>query len=213
MTPSKIAVDIDDTLYSFSEAARKCMREWPLEERHIFARAAEEPWTEWNSVNPLCDNRFLEVIDKVHSPQSILAQKPFPHAVQVLQRLSAEGHELVYISSRADETYGPTWEWILQEGFPTEDYEFIVTFRDKVPLLGDTRYIFDDRVKTLVEFVFDRQWQESHPESPRLAFAIKNDLNCGLSDVPGIHLARDWFHLEELLKEHTDLLTEADHHE
>lgn len=55
--------------------------------------------------------------------------------------------------------------------------------------------MIDDRVKTVVEFVYDHDWHDrsrGYPDSARKAFVRVAGYNSGLTDVPGLYLAHTW---------------------
>jgi uncharacterized HAD superfamily protein len=60
--------------------------------------------------------------------------KPFPHAAEVLQQLSQEGHQIYYITARPD--YEPiveiTKNWLQEFGFPYVEEQLYMNSTDKV---------------------------------------------------------------------------------
>lgn len=184
---SKIAVDIDNTLYSFEYAAREVYIELAHErgDKSLF-KGAYNPWQEWRSMTDTCgDDICGEVITRVHSPEVISRQRPYPQCRVVLQELADDGHELLYISNRDPDTHDATAEWLEDYGFPTG--KLACTFEDKIPLTRDCEYIIDDRPKTLVQFAYDDGW-----EGGRLGFGMAFPFNQALTDVPRIYLAPTW---------------------
>lgn len=169
---AKIAVDIDSTLYDFETPAREAFTKLSAErgERSIL-RGAYDPWTEWRSPADACGIEiWLEAIALCHANDVILAQTPYNGAVETCQALANEGHELLYISNRAVETADATHEWLQEWNFPvdeniTEAVEWHgghclkVLTTDKKPFLKDCQYLIDDRPKTVVDFIYDYDWE------------------------------------------------------
>lgn len=209
---SRIAIDIDDTLYPFATLARAKFCEFAIErgEEHL-KRGAYMPWTEFRSpADVLGMDYWMEIISACHAPEVILAQAPLPGAVDTMWDLRDEGHDLTYITDRNPATYDVTLQWLTQCGFPLPDADDGVKFLcgrypTKATVLHDCQYIIDDRPKTLVQFVYDFDWQNKHgsqdPDSRRLAFGIFHEHNRSLTDVPGVYLAPNWVLLREYLIE------------
>jgi 5'(3')-deoxyribonucleotidase len=190
---SKIAIDIDSTLYPFETAARDEFMKLAVErDDKSLRRGAYVPWVEWRSpADATTLDDWLEVVDRVHQPKKISAQKPFPNAATVLQELHWQGYELVYLSQRTEDAHEATEQWLNDWGFP-RPHAGLVCCEDKAPHLSDCQYLIDDRPKTLVEFVYDFTWRYSHgsnPEHQRVAFGLCYEYNRALTDVPNIYLA------------------------
>lgn len=185
-----IAVDVDSTLYDFETPAREAFFRMAEErgDKSLF-RGLYVPWTEWRSPADACGlEAWLEAIDAVHHPSSILSQEPFPGAEATLWSLISQGHELVYVTSRKGECHEATFEWI-HRYFP--EGEVICSSHDKAEHLTSCQYLIDDRPKTLVEFVHDFDWK-SRTDLPRMAFGPMYEYNRALTDIPNIYLAPTW---------------------
>ncbi|WP_026694206.1 5' nucleotidase, NT5C type [Peribacillus kribbensis] len=153
----KFGFDIDDTLINLREHAfhiykEKLKKDIPIEvfksletvEIHeAFGLSAEQGKHMWEST--------LEEIYFTACP-------PLPEAVQVLQILEQEGHEIFYITARG-KAYGErTKEWMKQQGFPVQEDRFFCGMKDheKVHVIRDLHldYYFDDKpaiLETLLE--------------------------------------------------------------
>lgn len=208
MVSAKIAVDCDDTLYSFTNLAKQLMANWDgtEEERRVAKNAAYTPWTQWRSMSDLCPF-YEEVIDATHEPDRIKANVPFEGASEVLHDLSKAGHRIVYITNRNPNRHGPTFEWLEDNDFPigSED-DLVCTLGNKMPFIEDCQFIIDDRPKTLVSFVFDDQWDNHHPTKPRKGFGLMTQANQSLTDIPGVYLSPTWDLLRHYFKEKAELL-------
>lgn len=179
---SKIAVDIDDTLYSFTALAREVLAEEV--DNKLYNRAAYAPWTEWRTPPDLLGlDEWIKVIDRCHDDEKILSRDPFPGCQDVLAEL-AEEHELVYVSNRMTERQEATEKWLDNNNFPLGEV-ICAQNHDKKSYLTDVQYIIDDRPKTLVQFVHDHDWQGDQ----RVAFGLMTEYNRSLTDVPNIYLA------------------------
>lgn len=192
---AKIGIDIDDTLCSFTDQARSLLANWP---DAIYAdrarQAAYSPWTQWRMAADLCDGFWQDVIDKCHEPDMIMANQPYPGAVEVIQALHKRGHHLFYISNRHPSRHEPTAAWLEKNGFPMDT--LLCTYDAKLPWIADCQYLIDDRPKTLVEFVYDYNWKNYHgsenQSKARRGFGIMTPANQSFTDVPKVYLAPNW---------------------
>lgn len=78
---------------------------------------------------------------------------PFPNAVEILQELDENGHEIYYITSRHEDHGKRTKEWIKKQGFPVKDDQFFCGMKDdeKVRIIQKLQldYYFDDKPEVL----------------------------------------------------------------
>ncbi|SOC36010.1 5' nucleotidase, NT5C type [Ureibacillus acetophenoni] len=103
----------------------------------------------------------------------------FDGAIQFLNQLQADGHEIFYITSRPKEYCPRTKEWVKKIGFPVKDEHFFCGMQDdeKINIIKDLQldYYFDDKpavLKTLNDittkvFVKDQSYNE-HVTIPRV---------------------------------------------
>lgn len=227
-----IAVDIDSTLYDFEGPSREAM--WKLYKdtgEDIYKMGAYHPWTEWRSPNDVLGlEKWLDVIAMVHDSEIIRSRIPYAGAVETCQALIREGHELLYISNRATEAVGATQDWLLDQGFLRHggyvEPKVLCLMEDKAPHMAKCQYLIDDRPKTVVQFVYDRQWANitycdalgkslvgksgvfGVDEDRRAQYAIENErrafvygypYNQALTDVPRVYVAMDWYGINEYL--------------
>ncbi len=192
-----IAVDIDSTLYDFAGPCRQAFLDLALEhdDKEEYFKGGYQSWVEWRSPADVCGpEAFTEALAKVHSPEIIKAQQPYQGAQEVLQDLVKE-HEIFYISNRDPGSQGATEEWLFEiNDFPVADT--ICMMDDKQPYLSECQYLIDDRCKTLVEFIYDADWEfnERHKGEwrKRKAFGLLFEYNRNLTDIPSIYLAPTW---------------------
>lgn len=185
----KIAVDVDDTLYPFTELARQVIAgEAYRTGDKLLERAAYAPWVEWRTpVDLLGTEKWLEIIDLCHSEVMIRTQRPYAWAAEVLTELS-HYHELVYVSTRNTERELITREWLVKNHFPSGD--FVCSGQSKREHVRECRYMIDDRPKNLIDFVYGSGWLEDHTEEEaRIGFGLMTEYNRSLTDVPNIYLA------------------------
>lgn len=200
-----IAVDIDDTLYSFGQLAREVFIDLALEEGDKrMQRGAYCAWGEWRSPSDVTDvDTWMKVIARCHTDENILSQVPFPGAAGVLQELVDHSYHLLYISNRTPDAEPATQEWLQDNYFPLEQTRLVCTTDDKMRKMGQCQYLIDDRPKTLVQFVYDFHWKHKHgsenAKKARKAFGLYTPYNAALTDVPEVKLAPNWKLLRQYL--------------
>lgn len=205
---SKVAVDIDDSLYDFGGLAQEMIVQLAAKNNDKrLQKAAYSSWNEWRTPNDFLEGEWQSIIDMCHRDHVIRSQIPFKNAVSTLRKIFSAGNDIIYISNRSESAYDATYEWLQAHGFP-QSKSLVCTTGDKRPFIEDCRYIIDDRPKTLVEFVYDYDWQRQEWDGHlnRVAFGLFCEYNRALTDVPGIYLAPNWTLLEKYIEEKSDLL-------
>lgn len=206
---TRIAIDVDDTLYSFTQLARSKFVDFAIErDDKSLMRAAYCAWVEWRSPADVIDlDYWKQIIASCHKPDVILAQEPFEGAADVIAELVDHGYDITYISDRSREAADATVEWIT-EHFPTPPgTKFRMERMDvKSQYVLDCQYMIDDRPKNLVDFIYDYEWTREHvwncfDQYPRQGFGLLYEHNRALTDIPGIFLAPNWKLLREYLVE------------
>ncbi|MFJ7729125.1 HAD family acid phosphatase [Neobacillus sp. NPDC097160] len=148
----RFGFDIDDTLINLREYAfhlynQKLDQELGLdifqalktvEIHEPFGMTAEEGKQMWNNT--------LEDIYYNACPA-------FPGAVDLLQELEKQGHEIFYITARNQEHGERTKKWLVEQGFPVHDERFFCGMKDheKVNIIKQLHldYYFDDKPEIL----------------------------------------------------------------
>jgi hypothetical protein len=207
---AKVAVDIDDTLYSFNNLVRDVFFHLALErdDKSILS-AAYSRNTQWRTLYDMAGGDLLqEAIAIAHRPDVMKQTQPFPGASDTCRAI-AEKHDIVYISTRDPEATDATDAWLFEHNFPKGELK--CQWEDKIPLIADCQYIIDDRPSTLIRFVYDRDWDGAGFTSPlsgqswggaeRKGFAIVGTHNENLTDVPNLYLAPSWAGLNYYLSE------------
>ena len=174
----KFGFDIDDTLINLREHAFHLYNKklghrialdvfqalTKVEIHEAFGLTDEEGSAMWNS--------SLEEIYYTSCPA-------FPNAVEVLNELEKEGHEIYYITSRPEEHGERTKKWMMEKGFPIQDQRFFYGMQDdeKVHFIQKLQldYFFDDKPAVLntlsgdsLKVIVKDQSYNRHLDIPRL---------------------------------------------
>lgn len=184
----RFGFDIDDTLINLREYAfhlynKKLNQNVDLERFHalekveiheLFGMTAEQGSEMWGS--------SMEEIYFTSCP-------PYPDAVEVLQRLAREGHEIYYITARPGKHGERTMKWMMDNGFPVRPDRFFCGMKDedKVHIIKELEldYYFDDKPAVL----------DTLRDGTLQVFAKSQSYNKHL-DIPRI---TNWIELFELL--------------
>ncbi|MFS0690666.1 HAD family acid phosphatase [Sporosarcina sp. 179-K 8C2 HS] len=175
----KFGFDIDDTLINLREHAfhiynKKLNQNVDIELFHtldkveiheLFGMTAEEGGKMWNG--------SLEEIYFTSCPT-------YPDAVETLQKLENDGHEIYYITARPKEHGERTMEWMIEQGFPVHKDRFFygMNDEDKVHIIKELEldYYFDDKPAVLetlgdckVNLFAKTQSYNQHLDIPRIA--------------------------------------------
>lgn len=147
----KLGFDIDDTLLNLREHAfhiynRELTKQIRVEEFHalttipihgIFGLTLEEGKELWSR----------------HREEIFYTATPFPEAIEVLQELANQGHEIYYVTARSPEHCEKTKNSIQELGFPVQDNRFYCGMGDteKVHVIRrlGLDYYFDDKPAVL----------------------------------------------------------------
>ncbi|MGE7941887.1 5' nucleotidase, NT5C type [Lysinibacillus xylanilyticus] len=174
----KFGFDIDDTLidlraHAFSLYNKKLGKNVALEAFQALQRVEiHEPFGLTDTEGAAMWNRSLEDIYFTDCPS-------FEGALETLQALAQQGHEIYYITSRPKQHCEQTREWMRAQGFPVSEGHFFCGMQDteKVAIIKELAldvYV-DDKpavletlqdVKTKV--ILKNQSYNKHVELPRL---------------------------------------------
>lgn len=144
----RFGFDIDDTLINLREHAfhiykKKLKKQIPIEEfRNLQRVEIHEPFGLTDEEGSDMWNSSLEEIYFTDCP-------PYPGAVNVLNQLVEQGHEIFYITARPKQYGERTKKWLKEQGFPVQDEKFYCGMQDheKVHIIKELQldYYVDDK--------------------------------------------------------------------
>jgi uncharacterized HAD superfamily protein len=148
----KFGFDIDDTLinlrgYAFEFYKKKLGKEVGDDVFETLTRPEiHEPFG-------LTDEQGKELWNNHREDIYFTSCPPFPHAVEVLQELVENGHDVYYITARSREYCERTMDWLKKNGFPVRGEYFYCGMEDEekvhiIERLGLDFY-FDDKPAVL----------------------------------------------------------------
>ncbi|MEC5425496.1 HAD family acid phosphatase [Virgibacillus sp. C22-A2] len=148
----KFGFDIDDTLinlreHAFSLYKQKLNKDLSLDVFHAIKKVEiHEPFGLTEDQGKEMWNSSLEEIYFTTCP-------PFTGAVETLQELYNQGHEIYYITARPKEHGERTKDWMKQQGFPIQDERFFYGMKDdeKINIIQQLKldYYVDDKPAVL----------------------------------------------------------------
>ncbi|HEU4976842.1 MAG TPA: hypothetical protein VFT50_17260 [Baekduia sp.] len=170
----RIAIDIDSTLHHYwdvlSDAARRRFGiELPYEEQFTWG------------ITRLREEQLRCVIDETHSDDVILAGRPYPGAVEAVNRWAQDGHFIHVTTHRHGRAADPTERWLTDIG-----------------LRFDELYCSFDKVSRCCEIGIDVLIDDS-PDNLQAAMdrgitaaTLLHPWNQDLCDTEDVVCARDW---------------------
>lgn len=174
----RLGFDIDDTLISLREHAfhiynKKLKQDLPIDVFHtIKTLEIHEPFglskQEGNQL-------WIDSMEEIYFSDC----PAYPDAVEVLQELHKQGHEIYYITARPAKHCEQTKNWVEKAGFPVEEGRFFCGMKDeeKIHTIKELNldYYFDDKPNVLetltsesVQLYVRDQSYNQHLEFPRL---------------------------------------------
>lgn len=192
---AKVAIDIDETLYSFDNAVRNAF--FDLAEKYgdrSILRMAYSNNHEWRNLVDHDAKIAFEAIERVHSNQDRYI--PFPDCIRVVNLIYVSGHEIKYVGSRKGIHKNITEQWLDMNEFPRGDIICADPKLSKAAHIEDCQYLIDDRPITMLDFLNDPEWIGAQ----RKAFALWRPYNQNLTEVANIYLAPTWRGLEHYLR-------------
>jgi uncharacterized protein len=184
----KLGFDVDDTLIDLRQHAfhiynKKLNKEIGLDVfEALSTMEIHEPFGLTQSEGKAMWAKWREEIYFTSCP-------PFPGAVEALQELVRNGHEIYYITARPKEHCEQTKKWLSDNGFPIQTNHFYcgMSDSDKVHIIRELglEYYFDDKPAVL----------HTLSELPLKIYAKDRSYNRHL-DVPRI---TSWAELKEIV--------------
>ena len=112
--PERILVDIDGTLYDDFPVYKRLFRQM----YGVALRKADAGV--WDFFEPFLTREQFDKLARegLHAPATILGNKPYPEAAQVLSRWLEQGCEIHIVSARMPSTLGATAAWLDRCGIP-----------------------------------------------------------------------------------------------
>jgi hypothetical protein len=170
----RIAIDVDSTLHHYwdvlSDTARKRFGiELPYEEQFTWG------------VTRLKPEQLRVCIEATHSEEAILAGRPYPGAVETVNRWHAAGHFIHITSHRSGACQGATERWLHEIGL---QYDELYCSWDKVSRCGEIGIdlLIDDAPDNLRRAV----------EHGIAAATIAHPWNEDVVEEEGLIAAADW---------------------
>ncbi len=144
----KLGFDIDDTLINLRKHAfhlynKKLGKQVSIDIFNSLPRLEiHEPFGLSDEEGNQLWNQLIEEIYFTECPA-------FPDAIDTLQQLDNDGHEIYYITSRPKQYGERTKAWMKERGFPVEDARFFYGMQDeeKIKIIQQLQldYYFDDK--------------------------------------------------------------------
>jgi uncharacterized protein len=178
----RIAIDIDSTLHHHwplvaAAAKQRFDVELPYEQQ--FASAARR----------LSDEQLRVCIEDTHSDEAIAGARPYPHAVETVNRWHDSGHQIHITSDRAERSLTATRGWLDDIGLR---YQELHCGYDKVARCREIGIdvLIDDTPNTLLRAL----------DAGMLAATLRHPWNEHVCDAPHIISAADWRELARVLE-------------
>lgn len=153
----KFGFDIDDTLINLRQHAfniynKKLKKNIPLASFHALKTVEiHEPF----GLNAI---EGKQLWDSLREEIYFTDCSPFPGAVEALNELVHNGHQVYYITARNKQFATKTKEWMKEIGFPVVDHHFYCGMEDheKITIIQNLKldYYFDDKpavLETLID--------------------------------------------------------------
>jgi uncharacterized protein len=177
----RIAIDIDSTLHHYwdvlSEAARRRFGiELPYEEQFTWG------------ITRLRDEQLVCCIDETHTEASIMAGRPYPDAVETVNRWHAAGHFIHITSHRHTRAHDATERWLREIGL--EFHELYCSF-DKISRCEEIGIdvLIDDSPVNL----------QSALDKGIVGATLRHPWNDDVCDTEDVVCASDWVELARKL--------------
>lgn len=174
----KLGFDIDDTLINLREHAFRIYKKKLGKEVDIAAFHALDK-VNIHEIFDLTEEQgkhmWISSMEEIYFTDC----PPYPAAIETLQELVKQGHEIYYITARPKKHGERTKQWMIDKGFPVRDDRFFYGMQDeeKIHIIQQLNldYYFDDKpavLNTLVQdtlkvYVKDQSYNR-HLDIPRI---------------------------------------------
>ncbi len=178
----RIAIDIDSTLHHHwpllaAAAKRRFGVELPYEQQF--------PW----AGRRLNEEQLRVCIEDTHSDEAIAGARPYPHAVEIVNRWDRSGHSIHILSHRAERSLSATRRWL-----------------DDIGLRRHELWCGSDKVSRCRQIGIDLLIDDSPNNLLRaldagiLAATLRHPWNGHVCDAPHVTSAADWRELARVLE-------------
>jgi len=192
-----IQVDVDSTLYDadklFNELARDNDIDWPRRAKC---------WLPADEVlhfdgKPCTPDDLKKVFRIAHSREYVMQNKPYPHAVKVLQGIVNDNPEveIAYVSDRNEQQMGSLRDWLNEKGFLFSEDTHVAATKDKRHWMRERRpeVVIDDRVRTMLMARY---------ELGSYVVSLAHNHNVNLyNEVEHIYIVKDWKAIDTVLRD------------
>lgn len=191
-----IQVDVDSTLYDadklFGDLAEEAGIKWPRRDNGW--KAAHEISKEDGTACTVDD--LKKIFRKAHSKEYVSQQKPYPHAVKVLQGIAADFPEveIAYVSDRNEQQTSALRDWLEEQGFLMNEDQHVAATKDKRHWMRERRpeIVIDDRIRTMLMARF---------ELGSYVVSLQHNHNVNLKgEVEHIYIVKDWKEIDSVLR-------------
>lgn len=177
----RVAIDIDSTLH----------HHWPLVAAAAKRRfGVDLPYAEQHprAERLLDDEQLRACIEDTHSDAAIATARPYPAAVETVNRWHDAGHQIHVASDRAARSVAATRRWLDDIGLRYHD---LYAGDDKVAYAraNGIGLLIDDMPATLLRA----------RDAGILAATLRHPWNADVRDGPGVVTAADWAELGRVL--------------
>lgn len=191
-----VQIDIDSTLYDadklFGELAAEAGIKWPKRDNEW--KAAEEIFKDDGTACSRID--LTNIFRKAHSYEYVLKQKPYPHAVEVIQGWVRDlpNLEIAYVSDRNEAQTGALKAWLDKNGFLPNEETHVAATADKREWMRENHpgIVIDDRVRTILMARYELG-------SKVIAFQHNHNINLK-READGIYVVKDWLEIDECVR-------------
>jgi uncharacterized protein len=178
----RIAIDIDSTLH----------HHWPLVAAAAKRRfGVDLPYEQQfpSTARRLSEEQLRVCIEDTHADEAIAGARPYPHAVETVNRWSDAGHAIHIASRRAERSLTATRRWLddiglRHHGLSRDDDKIALCRRIGIDLL------IDDSPDTLLRAV----------DAGILAATLRHPWNAHVCDASPVTCATDWRELARALQ-------------
>ena len=170
----RIAIDIDSTLH----------HHWPLVAAVAKRRfGVELPYEEQfpGTARRLSEEQLIVCIEDTHTDEAIAGARPYPQAVETVNRWHDAGHSISILSHRAERSLAATRQWLDDIGLRHDGLSAAADKVERCRELG-VDLLIDDIPDTLLRAL----------DAGLRAATLRHPWNAHLCGTSGVICAADW---------------------